>query len=446
MNIPLDRLYHYIESLAEKVYGDHVIIYRFWPHGSKNIQDLTPLHKYNQHLDPWCFIPLHPIIWCHDQEPLNHEFYKTNIFQPDDSELSLAWMTTLHSIGESPPAIKNLNHRRTIFEKSLLLHSESRSQDVEKYLNDGEMIPVYYWSHALIARDWFRYAQHENFEGGSEKTFLIYNRAWSGTREYRLKFADLLIDNLLVHHCQTNLNPIEPEIDVHYTKHIFKNNNWKPHNTLEDFFKPTNFPASGSADFDSDDYRRTDIEVVLETLFDDKRLQLTEKILRPIACGQPFILAGTQGSLEYLKGYGFKTFDTVWDETYDTMTDSTKRLKAIVQVMRDIAASSPESRSDMLARAREIADYNRKWFFSQGFFDLIVGELEQNLFKAFAELKRCDNYLPWMTRWQRIINRQEVIDFFANMKEMLDNAPSLPNKSRVMLALEIVRAKLVSGS
>jgi hypothetical protein len=48
---------------------------------------------------------------------------------------------------------------------------------------------------------------------------------------------------------------------------------------------------------------------------------LTEKALRPIACGQPFILAATPGSLQYLRSYGFKTFSGYIDETYDTIQE-----------------------------------------------------------------------------------------------------------------------------
>ena len=49
MSIPLDRLYHYIQDVAEQVHGDRILIYRFSPHGSKNIEDLTPIQKeYNR--------------------------------------------------------------------------------------------------------------------------------------------------------------------------------------------------------------------------------------------------------------------------------------------------------------------------------------------------------------------------------------------------------------
>ena len=41
MSIPLDRLYHYIENIAEEIYSNPIIIYRFYPHGSKKHEDLT---------------------------------------------------------------------------------------------------------------------------------------------------------------------------------------------------------------------------------------------------------------------------------------------------------------------------------------------------------------------------------------------------------------------
>ena len=40
MNIPLDNLYHWVESLAQHP----VILYVFRPHGSKDIFDLTILN------------------------------------------------------------------------------------------------------------------------------------------------------------------------------------------------------------------------------------------------------------------------------------------------------------------------------------------------------------------------------------------------------------------
>jgi hypothetical protein len=398
MNIPLDRLYHYIETVAEHIRGDRVVIYRFYPHGSKNINDLeTP-----KSVD-WLTKTIYPLLWCNDQEPLDHEFYKINIRPVPD-----------HPISRPSLPIKNLNYVHNIFEKALLIHSEQRSANVEKYRQDGELIPVYYWSHALIARDWFRYAQHEQFKTNSQSTFLIYNRAWSNTREYRLKFTDQLIDAGLLVHCKTSCNAVDPESQVHYLNYRFKNKNWRPHNQLENFLTATQASSSSSADFDTDDYNNTDIEVVLETLFDDERLHLTEKSLRPIACGQPFVLAATQGSLEYLCSYGFQTFASVWDESYDQESDPAKRLAAIVRLMQTIANWSPEEKLEKLFQARAIAKHNQQWFFGQQFFDQVVTELQHNLKLAFDELDQCNNYRGWYARWKEKMSRPEVIEYLEN--------------------------------
>ena len=71
MSIPLDRLYHYIESVAQDIYGD-TVIYRFYPHGSKNLEDLNSLNYIN-----WPIASLFPHIYCNDQEPLNYDYYQT---------------------------------------------------------------------------------------------------------------------------------------------------------------------------------------------------------------------------------------------------------------------------------------------------------------------------------------------------------------------------------
>jgi hypothetical protein len=200
MSIPLDRLYHFIENIAQEIYNDRIIIYRFYPHGSKNINDLNNLHD----TDTWCDKITYPKLWCNDQEPLDHEFYKTHVRPMSDAR----WQSILTAVDQYRAPI-NLNyHLSSLFEKGLLLHSEQRSDNLKKYQDDNELIPVYYWSHAVIALDWFRYAEHVSQTKNTSKTFLIYNRAWSNTREYRLRFAEFLIQLNLQDHCKTSINPV----------------------------------------------------------------------------------------------------------------------------------------------------------------------------------------------------------------------------------------------
>lgn len=381
MSVPLDRLYNYIKDIIEEIHNGPILIYRFYPHGSKKIEDLLPLVPITEN---WSNKVISLEIFCNDQEPLNHKLYAQSI-KPDDKKF--AQLCQQHSID-----FVHQNFRgpvKTVWDHSLLLHSEKRSAEILKYQND-KFISVYYWNHGIIARDWFRYAEHVNQQKQVQKTFLIYNRAWSGTREYRLKFLDFLVKLGLENHCHTSVNPVEPELDIHYETHHFENPKWRPSNVLENFFPISTAHSHYSADFDIHNYEATNIEVVLETLFDDSRLHLTEKSLRPIACAQPFILAGTYGSLEYLRSYGFKTFGHIWDESYDLVENSEERLIKITDLMKQITNWTPEQRTNNLTQAQAIADYNKEHFFSKIFFNNIINELKTNLTNAFIEAKNCN--------------------------------------------------------
>jgi len=121
-------------------------------------------------------------------------------------------------------------------------------------------------------------------------------------------------------------------------------------------------------------------------LFDDSRLHLTEKILRPIACGQPFILAATQGSLAYLRDYGFKTFDGLIDETYDTIQDPLDRLKAIVAEMHRIAKLPDKEKTKLYSDLQAIAQQNKQLFFSPAWQQSIINEYQNNIKLALRKI------------------------------------------------------------
>ena len=86
---------------------------------------------------------------------------------------------------------------------------------------------------------------------------------------------------------------------------------------------------------------------------------IDEKESRPILCLTPFIIYGTNGHLESMRGYGFKTFSKWWDESYDQYSGY-KRLQKIYKVIDYIAnMSTTEVQSmyqDMLPTLRH--NYN----------------------------------------------------------------------------------------
>jgi len=243
-------------------------------------------------------------------------------------------------------------------------------------------VGVYWWCHGIIARDWFRFAQHDpllKFDHlAITHDFLIYNRAWSGTREYRLKFLEQLIEADLVSCCQTRFSAIDNQ--AHYTDHCWANPDFAIRRTdFEQHFPTNSVDSNASADYDSFDYQASGIEVVLETLFDDSRWHLTEKSLRPIACGKPFVLMATAGSLQYLRHYGFQTFNGLIDEQYDTVQNPVDRLQAVVAEMQRISQLPIQQKQRLWTELNKIAQHNQALFFSQAWQDSLVQELVNNL-------------------------------------------------------------------
>jgi hypothetical protein len=403
MSIPLDRLYHYIEHIAQDICNSNVLIYRFYPHGSKKIEDLSFLSSSRGTFEN---IIINPNLYCNDQEPLNYLQYvgAANTltwnaeFEQEFNKHNLDW-----------PDYNLRINPFNIYDYSLLLHSEQRSSEVLKYQSNF-FIPVYYWSHAIISKDWFRYAEHQEQSNHSYlKDFLIYNRAWSGTREYRIKFVDLLIKYNLIDQCKTTFNPVDPEVHTSYKQHNFLNSAWEPTNDdLEKYFNTTTASACSSADFNLEDYNATRFEVVLETLFDDSRLHLTEKSLRPIACGQPFLLVATHGSLEYLRSYGFQTFNEIIDESYDLIEDPLQRLTAIVQEMSRISSWTESEKQYNLVKLQKISQYNRQHFFSKDFGDLINHELRSNLTNAFEILENKNTSKNYLALRKKLASIPEI--------------------------------------
>jgi hypothetical protein len=131
-----------------------------------------------------------------------------------------------------------------------------------------------------------------------------------------------------------------------------------------------------------------------------RRHHLTEKTFKPIAMGMPFVIVGTQGSLKYLRSYGFKTFGDIWDESYDLVEDPAERLIQIAELMKYISNWLPHQRELNMAKAQAIADYNQQHFFSNKFFDQITAELKTNLTLAFEKLEAMNTSQYLLERWR----------------------------------------------
>lgn len=338
------------------------------------------LHRNQRQLIYW------PTVFSHDQELLDFNRYSDDHIQNSQIFQKIKHISFL----------KNLNLRwrvwPNIYDKAIITHSEINSEEVEKYKNN-HFEPVYFWSHAIIARDWFRYAEHDpaftevNLDRRPWNDFLVYSRGWQGTREYRLLMADLMIRHDLIKNSNYSILHVEDYQDLE--SYSAEDPRYQEINLarIKNLVRPCKASARSSARYDTDDFLNSAISVVLETQFSDQRIHLTEKILRPIALGHPFILAAGPGSLKYLQSYGFKTYAPDIDESYDQETDPIKRLEMICQEMVRIRSLPEEDKKILYKNLRAQAQENRKWFFSKEFESMVINELNSNFLAALKKVK-----------------------------------------------------------
>lgn len=78
--------------------------------------------------------------------------------------------------------------------------------------------------------------------------------------------------------------------------------------------------------------------IAVETNIEDyPEYHLTEKTLRSVMLGQPFIVVSGPGFLANMRQDGFHTFGDLWDESYDHEPDTEKRLQKIVDTINYIS-------------------------------------------------------------------------------------------------------------
>jgi hypothetical protein len=87
-------------------------------------------------------------------------------------------------------------------------------------------------------------------------------------------------------------------------------------------------------------FHKTKVNMVSETFFDIKSelgdimfndiIHITEKTWKPIHIGVPFVIGATNNHVETIRNFGFKTFEGIINEDYDTETNPNKKINKIV--------------------------------------------------------------------------------------------------------------------
>jgi hypothetical protein len=102
-------------------------------------------------------------------------------------------------------------------------------------------------------------------------------------------------------------------------------------------------------------YNQTAYTVVAETNFMNSYTFFTEKIAKPMLARRLFVVFSGQHYLRNLHNAGFRTFDSVIDESYDEEPDITKRYQMIYEQMQYLMQ---EPQNKIFEEIKNITEYN----------------------------------------------------------------------------------------
>ncbi len=290
--------------------------------------------------------------------------------------------------------------------KVILLNTEKNSSIKNVVIQNNFIIDCYYFFHIFAALDWYRGYQYnvditDPAARNIYKKYITFNRITGDSRVYRSLFVARLAELDLLEYghvsysdvCpvhgdyETNLNNLPRQRSINRStidKAILNLQKVKFPLRID---SDSNFIPNGSQTIDPlHKIMESFLHVVTETCFWDHKQHLTEKIFKPIVCKQPFVLLGCTNNLEYLKSYGFKTFDKWWDESYDQIADPIKRIYAVTDIINHICSLSNTTLEKMLVEMKEILDFNYDLFYSKQFISDAWSEVQNNMKTAVDQI------------------------------------------------------------
>ena len=358
--LQIDHIYHFF---YDYLYRDF-----FLSHFPNGVPDgKTDLHIYIRTLTP------KGTMLFYDQEPLREDYldmYKEKVIDPEGLESS-------HGT-------------------SILVTSEKSSM-----ASQSEMHSLYYFYHGFAALDWFRGYRAMNYKKQVVKKydhdFISFNRIVTGDRMYRQQFIDLLRSSDLLNNGTVSYGVTDDPVT-------------QDRLVIDQEQLSGDASASIPLTFDcleKDKSTKPNVDafwhIVTETVFYYDKLHLTEKIFKPIVSKQPFMLLAAPGNLEYLRSYGFKTFEGIIDESYDKIKDNDARINAVVEQIKWYCSLSDSDKFEIQRLIAPVVEHNFHHFYGK-FREIITDELLDNTKKLFKDIDYDDSGVDYDTVRQLLIS------------------------------------------
>ena len=312
----------------------------------------------------------HNYIFFFDQEPIHLNYH----------------MATFDRVRANNGDLHGKNNKQV----GAICTSERDSDNVDALCARYNWKSYYYFFHGWAALDWYR-GYDKTFlikpvdQRQITKTFIAPNRIVAGERQHRLEmlyhiFKNSMLDN---HISCPDTCPAE-NISIHQAIVPMKSR----YPDIESVFAQQTLPINFEGETDHpmhscwlslfDQAADSLLYLVTETVATGRRHHITEKTFKPIAMGMPFVIVGTRGSLEYLRSYGFRTFEGIWDESYD-MADDEVRIERIASLLQSLDKLPVTAKQHLFEQAQAVIEHNWNHFYNGGFEAVLWQELKDML-------------------------------------------------------------------
>jgi hypothetical protein len=133
--------------------------------------------------------------------------------------------------------------------------------------------------------------------------------------------------------------------------------------TVKRTFKDTYWSVTVCKDFF---YQTTFASFVNETYIDENfDAFFTEKCMKPLAYGHPFLLFSSAGALETLHTLGYQTFEDVFDESYDLIENPQLRFEHLLKETQRLCNLSLTELTKIKQHVWPRLVHNHDWFWNQ---------------------------------------------------------------------------------
>jgi len=100
-------------------------------------------------------------------------------------------------------------------------------------------------------------------------------------------------------------------------------------------------------------------EIIFETMTKGTTFTPSEKTIRTIVAQKPMVVYAPKNFLQQMRLLGFKTFDNLWDESYDQL-EGPERYQKIINIVQQVAGMSVNQQLELYQKSRQICTYNKQ--------------------------------------------------------------------------------------